>query len=346
MNTSLKLLAGMIVAILTVVIYSTQRPNWIIELAVDSQIEANINAQEISDTTFELLFCGTGSPQHHSDRGQPCLAIVAAGRLFLFDAGQGAAQRLNEFGAPILHLDTVFLTHLHSDHMSGLGEVLHNGWLYGRQHLVDVIGPPGTEKVLAGFQQVYEDDLHERQRVLGEEYLNSTSGMGRGLDVKIEALDLAVVYESGGVVIKAFQVNHPDWPYAYGYRIEYEGKTVVVSGDTAYTPSIGIHAKGADVLIHEALNSDLMTMGGRLLKKHGSVIDEARLDLISSVHTPTELVAKSADEADAGTLIVSHLIPPIPAIGFIEKYFVQGMDKVYDGEIIVARDGMRIKLID
>lgn len=322
------------------------KPDWLIEQLVDRQIAASVAAQDISQSSFEVLFCGTGSPQHHADRGQPCLAIIAGGRLFLFDAGQGAAHRLAEYQAPVLRLDTIFLTHLHSDHISGLGEVLHNGWLYGRQHLVNVQGPPGTEKVLAGYQQLYEDDLQERQRVLGAEYLDSTQGMGDARDIRVEGDQTRVVYDKEGVVVRAFHVNHPDWANAYGYRFEYANKSVVVSGDTAYTPAIGMHASGADLLIHEALNSELMALGGRLLQKYGSVISSDRLELISSVHTPTALVAASAKEAGVPELVVTHLIPPIPAIGAIENRFIRGMDKVFEGKITVARDGMRITLLD
>lgn len=320
-------------------------PDALIEKTVQKQVAETFDSQDISDSRFEIIFCGTGSPQRREDRGQPCLGIVAAGKFFLFDAGQGTAQRLNQFRAPLQRLDTIFLTHLHSDHMSGLGETLHNGWLYGRQHLVEVVGPPGTEKVLAGYQQVYEDDIEERQRVLGSEYLDTRSGMGKARDVRIDDEGATTVYKKDGVLIEAFRVDHPDWPYAYGYRVSFKGKLVVISGDTAYTPAFKHHAQGADILIHEALNVDLMAMLASALDKQDTGMDPARMKRISKVHTPTDLVAKTAQEAGVKKLVLTHLIPPIPASRPVERFFSRGMGDIYEGEIIVARDGMRIVLI-
>lgn len=338
-------LVGVLIAIFGAgILMIMMNPEPLIKRALDRQIKVALSAQNIPAGRFEVLFCGTGSPQHHEDRGQPCLGIIANGKLFLFDSGQGSAQRLGQFNAPIRKLDTIFLTHLHSDHMSGLGETLHNGWLYGRQHLVNIVGPPGTEKTLAGFQQAYHDDIEERQRVLGPEYLDSRSGMGTARDVKIDDDAAHTVYEEGGVLIEAFQVNHPDWPYAYGYRFSYRGKVIIVSGDTAYTDVFKRHAQGADILIHEVINLDLMKMAGKFLAKHGSDINQDRLDMISEVHTPTHLVAKTAAESNVKSLVLTHIIPPIPANNLAESYYIKGMDKIYDGEIVFARDGMRIML--
>ena len=104
---------------------------------------------------FSILFCGTGSPNRTPDRGQPCTAMVANGKLFLFDAGEGAIGKLTEARAPTGVLEAIFLTHLHSDHISGVAEVLHNTWLYGRRTPVRVAGPAGTGDILKHFNGAY-----------------------------------------------------------------------------------------------------------------------------------------------------------------------------------------------
>jgi len=313
---------------------------------VDNNVQQGILSQEIPETRFEIVFCGTGSPQYNADRSQPCTGVIAGGRFFLFDAGQGAAQQLNATLAPYQKLDTIFLTHLHSDHMSGLGDVLHNGWLVGRQSLVEVIGPPGTQRVLDGIALSLSDDIKERQRVLGSEYVQSESALGAAREITLDGDEAREVFNKDGVTIRAFRVDHPDWAYSYGYRIEFGGKSIVISGDTKYTPAIARHAQNVDLLIHEVINLQMMEMAAKSLEKYGSVVAPKRMALISAVHTPTLEVARAAVEAKAKTLVLTHLIPPIPASSFVESTYIDGMDTIYDGKIVVARDGMRLTLIE
>ncbi|MCR9141549.1 MAG: MBL fold metallo-hydrolase [bacterium] len=313
---------------------------------IERKVPSTLQQQTVTDRRFEIVFCGTGSPLYQPDRAQPCLGVVAGGRFFLFDAGQGASRQLHAVGAPILSLDAVYLTHLHSDHISGVGDVLHNGWLYGRRNQVNLVGPPGTTKFLNGVRQSFEDDMHERQRIVGIKPDGSHLDMAKARDLKIEGDGAIPVYSENGVLISAFRVDHPAWDFAYGYKIEYGGKTVVVSGDTRYTPAIVTHARDADLLIHEAVNLEMMRTITKAVAKHGGNVDPKRIERIRTTHTPTNEVATAAAKAGVERLVLTHLIPPIPALGFIEGAFIKGMDKIYDGEIVVARDGMRIKLLE
>lgn len=316
----------------------------IISSQIERQVRAGVEAQRVTDEVFEVVFCGTGSPQFQPDRGQPCTAIVAGGKLFVFDTGQGAAQRLQAAAVPFHSLEAVFLTHLHSDHISGLGDVLHNSWLYGRQQQVEIIGPAGTERLRDGVAQSFEADLAERLNTIGSEYRNADNSMGTARNVLVRGDDLLTVYEQDGIVISAFAVEHPNWDHAYGYKFEFQGKTVVISGDTRYATNLIQHSRDADLLIHEALNVDMMQTISGALRKHGGGIDPERMNLIINVHTPTDDLARLATEANVERLVLTHLIPPIPSNGFVEAEFTAGMDKLYDGEITVARDGMRIDL--
>lgn len=314
---------------------------------VERGVAANLEAQKVDEDRFEVMFCGTGSPQYNPDRGQSCLAILAAGKLFLFDAGQGAAQGLQSVKAPVLKLDSIYFTHFHSDHMSGLGDVLHNSWLFGRKTEVDVVGPPGTEETLAGVQQAFAQDLHERNNILGDEYRDRAGAMGNARNVEVQGKQLLPVYDKDGVTISAFRVDHPKWEHAYGYKIEYRGKSIVVSGDTRYSPNLVAHSKDMDMLIHEALNVKMMKTIAKTLRGSGSdTVDPDRMELITNTHTATHELAKIATEANVKKLIVTHLIPPIPANRLVEDIFIDGMSDLYTGEIIVARDDMRLILAE
>ena len=340
-------LSGLAVLALGVFVWVQSNKMSLIENQIDKNIEAMFETQSFPASRFEVIFCGTGSPQYNPDRAQPCLAVIAGGRFFLFDAGQGAAWQLSEYRLPYLSLDTIFLTHLHSDHMSGVADVIHTGWIQSRSHIVDVVGPPGTQALLEGIHQSYEDDVDERVNAMGEgSFLESQYAFGAAREIDIEADEAVTVFDEDGVRIQAFKVDHPDWSSAFGYRVDFGGKSIVISGDTKYTPAIGTHAQGVDYLIHEVINMDMMRIAGSALAKHGAGISPERLELIAAVHTPTLEVAQSAVDANAEKLVLTHLIPPIPASSFVESAFVEGMDKVYEGEIIVARDGMRLTLIE
>ncbi len=337
--------AGMIAIALAVGVSGLLlNPDPLIHTVIDKVVATRSAASDVPDHRFEVLFCGTGSPNRTPTRGQPCLAVIAGGRLFLFDAGEGAIGALTEYNAPLARLDTIFLTHLHSDHISGLGEVLHNTWLYGRTGQIDVIGPPGTAEVLAGFSRVYKTDMAERQRVLGKENIDPKWAMGQARDVLAPEEETLVVYENDGVTIEAFRVEHLDWPDAYGYRVTFAGKTVVISGDTRKTTAVPRVAQGADLLIHEALNNDAMSTVAEALDKHDIGVPGNRMTRIAEAHTLTLEVAEMARDAQVDHLILTHLIPALPANALTDRYFTKGMRDIYDGKITVARDGMRIRL--
>ena len=323
---------------------------WQIRQTVLEGERTNEAIQTIPAGRFELLFCGTGTPKFSPERSQSCLAVVAGGRLLLFDAGMGAAHQLRTFEAPTEKLEAVFLTHLHSDHVAGLGNVLHDTWHFGRDRQVEIIGPPGTDRVHRGFMAVFTEDEEMRRSGVELGYENKNSAMGQSREVRIETDEAITVYDQAGVVVKAFRVDHPTWRYAYGYRVDYAGTSVVVSGDTAYAPTIVEHGRGADVLVHEAMNVQMMRISAEVLQERagggvGAISDE-RLQFIESRHTPTHEVARVAQEADVETLVVTHFTPPIPANWLAEYAFTRGMGEIFDGQILVARDGTRLRLLD
>ena len=316
----------------------------VVNKAVSATIAQQKYKTQIDDTDIKLLFCGTGSPSRSPVRAGPCLALIANGELFLFDAGEGAIGKLNEYQAPVLKLSKIFLTHLHSDHMSGVAEVLHNTWLFGRTKPATLVGPPGTGKFLSGIQLAYEDDIAERMHVLGADGVDPDLAFSASQDVRISGDDLVTVHKDGNLMIEAFRVNHPEWEFAYGYRIQIGERTIVISGDTTVSEGVRRHARGADILIHEAMNLSFMSIAAQELEKLDVPISAARIARIADVHTPTLDLAKLAKETQVRSLVLTHLIPPIPDNFVARAAFTSGMSDVYEGKITVANDGLWIDL--
>ena len=292
---------------------------------------------------LEILMAGTGSPRHSKNRAQPCLGIVGAGQFILFDTGHGCAGQLLEMAAPMGQVSTVFLTHLHSDHMSGLGEVISNSWIMGRRSLIHVYGPPGTGAILDGFAKVYRADVENRTARRGADDLDPSLMVAERHMITVDDKDAHTVYEKSGLVVKAFQVEHPDWEYSYGYRIEYGGRVLVLSGDTRFSKQVIRHAKDADILIHEAFNRRMLDTAARAVDDLKIRLNSHSIRRIQQTHSSTLDAARVAKEAGVKKLVLTHIIPPLPNV-IAEKIFLLGIDDIYDGESVLAEDGMVLNL--
>ena len=292
---------------------------------------------------IEILLAGTGSPRHAKDRGQSCLGVVGAGVFLLFDTGHGCAGRLLDMEAPLGQISSVFLTHLHADHVAGLGEIINNSWLFGRIADLLVYGPPGTKKVVDGFAEAYKPEVENKASLREKNELDPSLSIAESRTITVEDKDAHTVYEKNGLVVKVFRIEHAGFEYAYGYRIEYGGSVMVISGDTRFSQLMIRHAENADMLIHEAYSKRMMDIVARVVDDLKVGLNSKAIHTIGEAHTSTLDVAKVAKEAGVHKLILTHIIPPLPNV-ITEKIFVLDMDDIYDGEIILARDGMRLTL--
>ena len=198
---------------------------------------------------FKVTLLGTGSPLPIPDRFGAATLVEAGKEKLLFDVGRGATIRLNQIGVPIGAINAVFLTHFHSDHTSGMPDLWLTGWIgryYGnRQSPFRVIGPKGTLSLMQNLQRAYDDDI----RIRYEDEKNPLEGVAV---VASEYANDGVVYETNGVKVTAFEVDHgPLIKPAYGYRIDFDGRSVIISGDTRYSENLEKHAQGATLVIHE-----------------------------------------------------------------------------------------------
>src|SRR5215469_9491101 len=199
--------------------------------------------------SFRVTLLGTGVPIPSPDRFGPCTLVEAGERKFLIDAGRGAAIRLFQLKIPLGRIDVQLLTHYHSDHTSGVPDVWLTGWLeshFGtRRTPYRVIGPTGTKELMTNLERAYAADI--RIRIADEHY--PPEG---GRVIADEFAAEGVVYEKDGIRVTAFEVNHGDEiKPAYGYRVDYKGRSIVISGDTRFNENVVKYGTGADVLVHE-----------------------------------------------------------------------------------------------
>ena len=207
-------------------------------------------AAPVQSQTLKVTLLGTGRPDPIIDRFGPATLVEAGNHTLLFDCGRGASQRLWQLKTPLSKINALFLTHLHSDHTVGIPDLWLTGWLptpYGRRVVpLQVLGPEGTRSMMSSLKQAYSWDIRVRHD--GEGIPSS------GIEVDARDITQGVVYERDGLKVTAFEVDHGGiLRPAFGYRIEYGGKSVVISGDTRPNENLVRFATNADVIIHEVI---------------------------------------------------------------------------------------------
>ncbi len=314
----------------------------------DRQIEQGVNRADKSMLTspdLQVVLCGTGSPLPDKDRAGPCTAIVAGGQVILVDVGPGSWETLDLAGVPTGALSAVLLTHFHSDHIGDLGEAITQSWIAGRNKPLDIYGPTGTARVVDGFNQAYSADADYRTLHHGDDYMPRAAAPAVAHELALgDAQDAdTVVFDRDGLRVTMFRVHHDPITPAVGYRFDYKGRSVVVSGDTAKSVGVATHAKGTDLLIHEALNSDMM---GRV-SEVASRVGQPRLGKMAhdtlNYHTSPVEAAELARDAGVPTLVLTHLVPG-PRNAIMRSLFLSGVSDVYDGKVVVGEDGEKFAL--
>jgi ribonuclease Z len=294
---------------------------------------------------LHVVLCGAGSPLPDPARSGPCTAIIAGEHLYIVDAGSGSSRAMSFMRLPQGEIDGILLTHFHSDHIDGLGEMLLQRWANGGHTTpVHLYGPHGVEAVAAGLDMAYANSRKARVAHHGEAIVPS-SGAGTTpvpFPVPEEGEGLVVVWASG-LQITAFRVDHAPVRPAVGYRFDYKGRSVVVSGDTVKSPTVERFAQGADVLVHEALSSELtavITEGAeRAGRKRLAKITRDILDY----HTSPVEAAEIARDAGVGFLLFTHIVPPL-LLAPMEEMFVEGVSETFSGPVAVGRDGTVVSL--
>ena len=288
------------------------------------------NAQ---DRTLDVTLLGTGDPVPRVDRFGPSILVEAGPYRLLFDAGRGASQRLTQLDISLGDIDAVFITHFHSDHLSGLPDIWLTGWLpppFGRRDQpLRVIGPEGLSGILDSLRQAFDPDIQIR---LVDEQLPL---QGIEFDISEYSAD-GIVFDEEGVTVTAFAVDHGQYiKPSYGYRVDYAGRSVVMSGDTRFDENLIAAARGADVVIHEVAAA----------REEMLAFDE-RIQLILDHHTTPEEAGIVFDRVDPKLALYSHLTllssPDSPEVTLEE--LIQRTRTNYAGRLLVGEDLMRIEI--
>jgi len=319
-----------------------------VDRLIDRRVAQNIQRADrsmLASKDMTVVLCGTGGPLADPQRAGACTAIIAAGRVMLVDAGPGSIEQLILADVPPEAISTVFLTHFHSDHIGDLGEASVQSWIAGRKEPLDVYGPPGTTKVADGFSMAYAQDGDARTLHHMEAYMPRAAATLRGHDVILgDAPDAAtVISDADGLKVTMFRVDHDPVRPAVGYRFDYHGRAVVVSGDTRKSASVIEHAKGADMLVHEALEREIFGRAIAVADKLGLARLAKLAKDATEYHTTPVEAAEVARDAGVHTLVLSHMVPG-PPNWILERRFTRGMSDAFKGEIVAGRDGMKFTL--
>jgi ribonuclease Z len=294
---------------------------------------------------LHVVLCGAGSPLPDPNRSGPCTAVIAGDQLFIFDVGSGASRQMGALRIPQGAIDAIFLTHFHSDHIDGLGELLMQRWVNGTHTSpTPIYGPAGVESVVAGFNEAYSNDKVYRVEHHGEETV-PPSGQG-AVDVSFVQPPNGhgeKVFDAEGVTVTAFRVDHAPIDPAVGYRVEYAGRSVVISGDTSKSANLEQFAKGADLLVHEALSPRLVNAMTEIARSAGrDNLVKITQDILDYHASPVE-AAESAQAAGVSHLLYYHVVPPL-ILPTMNGIFLDGTDDAYDGPITLGTDGTMILL--
>ncbi len=271
---------------------------------------------------MEITLLGTGCPVVHTERYGPAQVVRHGGHAVLVDCGSGVTQRLLAAGLSGRELDAVLLTHLHSDHLVDLFQLIVSSWHQGRDRPQRVFGPPGTRAYVDGLMALWRPELEQR---IAHERRPSTAA----LEVEVTEIVPGEVLALGELRAEAFEVDHRPVRHAFGFIFETPEARLVLSGDTRACAAVVEAARGADLLVHEVfVHRELPVAPG--------VRGAETVANVASYHTLSSEVGKVAARAGVGCLALTHFVPP----GCDRKALLAEVAADFAGPVAVGEDLM------
>lgn len=303
-----------------------------------------------SDTTagfadgLHVALCGAGGPLPDPKRSGPCVAVVAGKQLFVVDAGTNGLRNLLRMRYPVGKIQAVLLTHFHSDHIDGLGEMATIRWVNGNNtQPMPVIGPEGVQQVVQGFNGAYQQDSVGRNAHHGD---NVAPLSGFGLNARPFPVpapgELATVYDKSDLKIQALVVDHDPVKPAVAYLFTYKDRSLLISGDTAKSANLQNFAQGVDLLVHEALARNIVGLMNDTATKAGAESLAKIMFDIQDYHASPVEAAEIARDANVGHLLYYHIVPPLILPG-MEAAWLEGVDDVFSNYTL-GQDGTSFSL--
>jgi ribonuclease Z len=262
---------------------------------------------------MRVTLLGTGTPFPNAERFGSAVLVEVAGKKLLFDCGRGVVIRLTQAGVNPKEIDGLFLTHLHSDHVVGIPDLLLSGWFLGRDRSLPIWGPPGTRSMAEHLVQAFGFDIRIRQAT-------PDPLPAKGVEIDAKEVAQGEIYNDGSTRISAFLVDHGTVKPAFGYRVDSAGHSVVISGDTKFCQNLVDFARGTDCLIHAAWSAGW-----------------------ENPTPPSKRSIASAEDAGRVFAIVK------PKLGVVYHYkdevgLSEAVRKEYNGPFVIARDLMVINI--
>jgi ribonuclease Z len=286
----------------------------------------NATAQAPAPSAFRVILVGTGGgPPVNVQRFGISTIVEAGSTRLLFDCGRASTLRMAQLGIPLNTVTKLFLTHLHSDHVIGIPDLWLTPWAAsGRQVPFEVWGPDGTRAMMDFMQKAFAFDIHVRRDV-DEQF------PGEGIRVISHDIAQGVVFEEGGLKVTAFLVDHGPVAPAFGYRVDYRGHSVALSGDTTISENLIRFAEGVDVLVHEATDPEAFRAGAAARNQTSQQVER-----IIAHHTTPEQAGEVFSRVKPRLAVFSHA-------GNSETLIAR-TKKTYAGRVEPGEDMMTIEI--
>lgn len=310
--------------------------------AMESAMSSNA-LQDLGDG-LHITLCGAGGPLPDPRRSGSCVAVIAGEQIFIVDAGTNGLRNLTRLRYPAGNIAAVFLTHFHSDHIDGLGELATIRWVAGNHKMpLSVYGPEGVTDIVAGFNKSYSRDSAYRNAHHGDEVADLNGHGMAALSFPAPAAgESTIVYEQNGLKVQMISVGHLPVTPAVGYLFSYRGRTALISGDTVKSANIEKFATGIDLLVHEALSPKLVGIMNQTAKKIGNKsMAKITHDILDYHASPVE-AAETARAAGVGHLLYYHIVPPLILPG-MEAAWLAGVDEIF-ANFTIGVDGTTFSL--
>ncbi len=242
---------------------------------------------------IDITLLGTGSPMVDPNRAGPSTLVTAGNSVFLVDCGRGVLMRAAAAGVGAANITALLLTHLHSDHITDLSDVITTRWVTTFVPTpLPIIGPPGTKAVVEATLAALAPDISYR--------IGHHPDITEPPSIEVHEYTSGQVWDAEGVRITAAATDHRPVEPTLGFRVEYQGASVVLAGDTVPCTSLDELARGANALVHTVIRADLVAQ-----------IPVQRLRDILDYHSSVEQAAATAARAGVDTLVLTHYVPPL-----------------------------------